>query len=260
MVTAALPWFPYGCGHAGSIRLLCLPHAGAGASVYRAWGTGAPSPIATVPVQPPGREERFAEIPHRYCRPLVKELADEVCGHIRPPYAVFGHSVGALMAFELVREMRRRRAPAPAHLFVAGRHAPHLPNIEPELRGIPTDMFPDQLRRLGGTPEALLADPDLMAAIVTLLRADFSVNEAYSYALEPPLDLPITAFASTADPRAEQWAVAAWASETSRPFELRVLPGGHFAVLKHAAFVHATIAAALERSYPLGRVADTHVS
>jgi medium-chain acyl-[acyl-carrier-protein] hydrolase len=244
-VTSASPWLPFGAGNGTGVRLLCLPHAGAGASTYRAWGAGLPAGITACPVQPPGREGRLWHPPYRHVTPMVADLATELRELLDSPYAIFGHSMGALVAFELAREFRRRGWPAPAHLFVAGRHAPQQPFTLTELRDIGTEDLTRLLGELGGTPPALLADPELLESIAPLLRADFSVNETYRYTEEPPLDVPITAFAATADPRATPAQLAAWRAQTSRGFATHLLPGGHFAVLQHASFVQARMAEAV---------------
>ena len=247
------PWLPYGTGAGAAVRLFCLPHAGSGASVYRAWGVAMPPAVAVCPVQLPGREQRFGDAPYLHFRPLVRDLAKYLIEVAEPPYAVFGHSVGAMVAFELVRELERQGGVPPVHLFVAGRHAPHLPSPEVDLRDAPVARLADAMRELGGTPEVVLNDPDLLATTIALLRADLSVNETYDYVAQPPLDVPVAAFAATADPRASCEAIADWERHTRRQFQLHVLPGGHFAILKHAAIVHSQIVAALAGS---GLLAD----
>jgi medium-chain acyl-[acyl-carrier-protein] hydrolase len=127
-------------------------------------------------------------------------------------------------------------------LFVSGRHAPHLPDVHPPLRDLPVERLANVLRTFGGTPEAVLGDRQLTAGIAPLLRADFAVHETYRYAEQQPLDVPVTAFAATTDPRADPAPVAAWASHTTRDFRIYVLPGGHFAILDQASFVHRRVA------------------
>lgn len=224
------PWLPFGSSPDAPVRILCLPHAGAGASVYRAWGAGLPGSVGVCPVQPPGRERRYKEQPLSNAAAIADRLAPEVMAEVAAPYVVFGHSTGALCAFELAREIRRLNGLMPAHLFVAGRPAPHLPMQRTAVSGLPVTELAVVLRRIGGTPEELLNDPDLLARFQPLLAADFAVNETYAYSPQPPLDIPITALAATQDPLAGLAQMLAWEEHTTAEFQLHALNGGHFAV------------------------------
>jgi medium-chain acyl-[acyl-carrier-protein] hydrolase len=235
-------WFPFGTASDAPVRLLCLPHAGAGASVYRTWGRGLPAPVTACPVQPPGRERRLAEPPVTSVRELARQLAPHVIAMIRAPYAIFGHSTGALSAFEVSREIRRLGAPLPVRLFVAGRRAPSMPMPRTELAGLPPDELAIVLRRLDGTPEDILQSPAMLRLLQPLLAADFQVNEDYAYRHEPPLPIPITTFASTRDPFAAPEDVVGWQAETAARCTPIVLDGGHFAIFQHAAAVLRQIA------------------
>lgn len=245
------PWLPLGTHPDAEIRLLCLPHAGAGATTYRSWAKGLPDQVRACPVQPPGRERRRREEPFTNVEPLARELAKEIVESVRPPYALFGHSTGALCAFETLRELRRIEAILPVHLFVSGRRAPqvHMPRHDPAAMNL-TELA-NLLRHLGGTPEEVLAAPELLALLQPVLAADFSVNEDYSHTQQPPFDIPVTAFAGADDPGADATLMEPWASHTARRFRLHALPGGHFAIFDHAAVVHARIAEALAPYAPI---------
>lgn len=235
-------WLPFGANPGAQVRLLCLPHAGAGASVYRAWAATLPAEIAACPVLPPGRERRRAEPLLHSAADVVRQLAPDIISMVRPPYAIFGHSTGALCAFELTREIRRLGGPLPGHLFVAGRRAPQLPMTRTELASLPIAELAAVLRRLGGTPEDVLRNPGILALIQPLLAADFAVNEAYDYYAEPQLEVPITAFAGTSDPGARPDDMAGWQDETAARWSMAVLDGGHFAIFDQAAAVQQRIA------------------
>jgi surfactin synthase thioesterase subunit len=241
------PWLPFGVAPDAGIRLLCLPHAGAGATVYRAWGSGFPAHVGVCPVQPPGREKRRREPALSSAREVASQLADEVVKAVRPPYAIFGHSIGAVCAFELARQLRRLGAPEPVQLFVSGRQAPQLPIERTELSGLSLDELAAALRRLGGTPEEVLAQRDVLQLIQPLLVADYAVNETYTYRPEPPLAVPITAFAATQDDGGDHGRMATWKEQTSAPFAIHTVSGGHFAVFDHAAEVISRIADDLRR-------------
>ncbi len=229
----------------GRLRLLCFPYAGGGASVYRAWAAHLPPEIALCPVQLPGRETRMREPPFRDVGPLARALADVLEAQLGQPYALFGHSMGALVAFELARELRRRRAPLPVQLFVSARPAPQLPRGERPLYDLPDEQFVAQLRRLGGTSEAVLRNAELMRLLAPLLRADLAVNEAYSYVPEAPLACPITAFGGLSDTKVSRDLIEAWEAQTSGAFRLAMLPGDHFFVTGCAPLMAGQIAAEL---------------
>jgi surfactin synthase thioesterase subunit len=238
-------WLPFGTHPDAGCRLLCLPHAGAGASVYRTWGSGLAPGIRACPVQPPGRERRRHEPPLTTVWAISKLLSQEIIAHVGVPFAILGHSTGALCAFEVTRELRAVGGPLPVHLFVAGRPAPQIPVQRSNLGAISVGELADMLREMGGTPEELIADEGLVKRLQPLLAADFDVNECYDYRAEPPLSVPITAFAATDDDVASLEEMTAWREQTSAGFSMQVLSGGHFAIFDHAAAVHGQIAAAL---------------
>lgn len=240
------PWLPFGVQNGAGLRLLCLPHAGAGASVYRAWGRGLPAEIAVCPVQPPGRERRYAETPLTSAREIAACLAPVIIESVRAPYALFGHSTGALVAFVLARQIRALGGPEPVLLFASGRGAPHVPLERTRLAGLSTAVLADVLGRLGGTPEEILRNEEMLAHLQPLLAADFTVNEGYVYEPEPPLAMPITVFAAMDDPRVGVPQAREWERQTSEEFRLHTLEGGHFAVFDHAADVHRLIARQVE--------------
>ncbi|WP_344950066.1 thioesterase II family protein [Sphaerisporangium flaviroseum] len=248
-------WLPFRTqtgAEPGALTLYCLPHAGGGASAYRVWQRKLPG-VAVQPVQPPGRENRHREPAYERMAPLVCDLADVLLadvalGPVGRPYAVYGHSLGALVTFELLREIRRRGAPEPVHLFVSGCVAPHHPFDDgPPVGRMTRPEMVELLRSLGGTPDWLLSDPSVLEMIIPTMRADFSVKETYQYYYELPLDIPITALPSTADPRAGQGQVARWKEQTTQEFALHTFVGGHFAVFEQAALTHKYISEALRQ-------------
>jgi medium-chain acyl-[acyl-carrier-protein] hydrolase len=240
--TASSPWLPFGGRPDAAIRLICLPHAGAGASVYRAWGASLPDGIAACPVQMPGREQRRREPLLHSAIDVARQLAPCVVSMIRAPYAIFGHSTGALCTFELCREIRRLGGALPSHLFVAGRRAPQLPMPRTELASLQAAELAAVLRRLGGTPEDVLMNPSILMMIQPMLAADFTVNEAYTFYAEAPLDVPMTAFAGIGDPGAGPDDMAGWRDQTTAPWRMVALNGGHFAIFDNASIVQQQIA------------------
>ncbi|MFF0312973.1 thioesterase II family protein [Streptosporangium sp. NPDC004379] len=245
-----LPFRAYTGAEPGALPLYCLPHAGGAASAFRMWQRRLPG-VAVQPVQLPGRESRHREPPYERMEPLVSDLADTVLADVEASaagrrYALYGHSLGAIVAFELIREIRRRGGPAPVHLFVSGSDAPHLTREDgPPVRDMNAKEVAELLRTLGGTPEWLLSDPDALAMIIHAVQADFTVKETYVYRDEPLLDLPISLLTSSADPRVSPLKAAGWSTLTSAHFAPYSFDGGHFAVLEQAARTHAIVAEAL---------------
>lgn len=211
-------------------RLFCLPYAGGGASIFRQWPRSAPPWLQVCPVQLPGREDRFGEPAHDDVGALIQALGPVIAALGDRPFALFGHSMGALIAFELTRALRRLGHAGPAHLFVAGRNAPRVPDMSPPIHDLPGPAFIERLRSLGGTPEGVFESAELMALISPLLRADFALNERYRYTEDAPLDCALTVFGSREDDMVSHQGLLAWRDETTGPCELVMLPGGHFFV------------------------------
>ncbi|HVF13272.1 MAG TPA: thioesterase domain-containing protein [Acidimicrobiales bacterium] len=220
----ASPWLPITRPRpTASVRLFCLPYAGAGATVFRGWSDLLPQ-VDVAPVQLPGREGRIGESP----AVDVDELAASVLPYTDRPYAVFGHSFGARLGFELCRALRARGARPPAWLFVSGAQAPHLPQLRPPASVLPDDEFVDRVTELGGTPPEILDDPEMRALALPVLRADFAYVDRYAYEEGPPLACPITVFAGDRDGETRVDDLWAWAEHTAGAFAVRVLPGDHF--------------------------------
>ncbi|HEU0016459.1 MAG TPA: thioesterase domain-containing protein [Longimicrobium sp.] len=227
------------------LRLLCLPHAGGGASAFRGWADALPVQVEVCPVQLPGRETRIAEPAIDRMGPLAEALADALARWRDLPFAVFGHSNGALIGFELARRLRRTGAPGPVHLFACGRRAPDAARPGPPTAHLPDAAFLDSLRDLGGIPDALREHPELLALLLPTLRADVALNEAYVFTEEAPLACPITGYAGELDPRAPPAEMERWARHTSAAFALRTFPGGHFFPQTHRAEVLRALSADL---------------
>lgn len=210
------------------VRLFCFPYAGAGASVFYTWPQTLPAEVEVCPVQLPGRESRLMEKPYSGMDELTEKLGEVLQPYMDMPFAFFGHSNGAIMSFELARKLRREGRPLPLHLFLSGRPASHMPSRHPKIHHLPEPEFIQQLRRLEGTPEEVLANREIMELLLPLLRADFSLAETYQYREEAPLEIPVSAYGGRTDKDVNEEEVAAWGVHTTAPFRLVMFPGGHF--------------------------------
>jgi medium-chain acyl-[acyl-carrier-protein] hydrolase len=228
-----------------AVRLFCFPFAGAGIFAYSRWAEHLAPDVEVATVQLPGREERVREPSPSHVGEVVGPIADWIAAHAAGPYALFGHSLGALIAFELARELRRRAGTGPVQVFVSARMAPHALDPAPPLHRLSDQMLVQRLRQLGGTPPHVLDDEDLMGLLLPGLRADFAMNETYRFTPEAPLDIPVTAFGGTEDVRVSWEDVAGWRLHTRGRFRLRMLPGDHFFLVTQLPRLAREIASAL---------------
>jgi surfactin synthase thioesterase subunit len=227
------------------LRLLLIPHAGAGASAFRGWAEALPPEVEACPVQLPGRENRMREPAFDRLPPLVEALAGALERWGDLPYAVLGHSNGALIGFELARHARRTGAPGPVHLFASGRRAPHLPARQRDVHRLPQPELVAELASLGGMPREILEHPELLDLLVPLLRADMALTESYEHRDEPPLGVPITALTGTGDVKVTLAEAEAWGRHTAGGFRLHAFPGDHFFLFSGRERVLASLSADL---------------
>jgi medium-chain acyl-[acyl-carrier-protein] hydrolase len=210
------------------LRLFCFPYAGGSASVFRTWADQLPDTLEVCSIQLPGREDRYRELPYRQLSDLLPVLLPAFDAFFHLPFVFFGHSVGALICFELARHFRQQGYPVPLHLFVSGRGAPQVPALDPPIHQLPDAQFLQELRAYDGTPEVVLRDPELLSLFLPLLRADLAIQETYLYKDEPPLSCPISAFGGLDDQKVSSEALLAWQAQTCTAFKVERLPGGHF--------------------------------
>lgn len=229
-----------------AIRLYCLPHSGGTAAVFRSWPEALPPDVEVQAAQLPGRETRIAEPPVRRLELLVEPLAAAIAREAQLPFALFGHSLGGLLAFEVCRRLRRLGAAGPVQLFVAGCRAPHLPSPDPPIHALPDEEFLVELRRLNGTPADVLEHRELLRLVMPSLRADCEAAETYSHRPEPALGVPIAVYGGTDDDRVDFADLAAWRRHTTGDFSLRMLPGDHFFVTESEAELLALVSERLD--------------
>jgi medium-chain acyl-[acyl-carrier-protein] hydrolase len=160
--------------------------------------------------------------------PLVRALAQGLAPLLDKPFGFFGHSLGALVAFELTRQLRRQSGPQPVHLLVSAARAPQMPRKDRPIHALPEEEFLGELHRLNGIPGKVLEDTELMQFMLPILRADFAVFETYQYSAEPPLGCALAGFGGLQDRRVSSEDIEAWRDQTSASFSLRMFPGDHF--------------------------------
>ncbi|RSN55631.1 thioesterase [Actinomadura sp. WAC 06369] len=233
-------------GDARAPRLLCLPHAGGSASFFFPASKALAPAVEVLAVQYPGRQDRRHE-------PNVSdlhELADQIFAAVRRlddrPLALLGHSMGALVGYEVALRMRDSGTRAPVRFFASGRRAPsrHRPST---LHTEPDERIVAELRRLSGTDAAMLADPELLEMILPAIRADYRAVETYRPEPGRVLDCPVTVLTGDADPQVTIDEAAAWEEHTTGPTELRVFQGGHFFLMDEAERVLDTVRSGLGR-------------
>jgi len=240
------------------LTLLCLPYSGASAMVYSRWRPKLPQWLRLQPVELPGRGARFGEPLHTDMRVLAMQLARELRPTLHAPYALFGHSLGALLACEMAHALRALGCPEPVALFASGTAAPTLradydrgfaePKTDAELI--------EQLRTLNGTREEVLANEELMSLTLPILRADFQLCGKFEPVQRPLLNCPVHVLGGKAD-RATTEQLIGWSQETHGSFSVDMLAGGHFFIHEHEAKVLKVIKDQLERHHRRHAIAAT---
>jgi medium-chain acyl-[acyl-carrier-protein] hydrolase len=214
--------------HPERLRLFCFPYAGGGAAMYYTWAAELPS-VEVCPIQLPGRESRIREPALSRMSLLVDALSIALRPYLGSPFAFCGHSMGALISFELARRLIRDGQPGPKHLFIAARRAPQLRDDRPSLHTQDEPAFVEQVSiRYGPLPKVIAHDPELMRLFMPTLRADLAVCETYEYQNDDPLDCPISVFGGWEDNGVSRSDLDAWRVQTTARFSLRMFAGDHF--------------------------------
>ncbi len=210
------------------VRLFCFPYAGGGAWSFRSWANELPAAIEVCAVELPGHGARMQEQPLSNVEDLLRSLLPALVPYLDKPFALFGHSMGGLISFEVARWLRRDYQLSPTHLFISGRRAPQIPSSDRPIHNLPEPQLLEKLRELNGTPDTILQNQELMQLVLPILRADFAVIETYTYHPEPPLSCPITVFGGLQDSTATPESLEAWREQTSQPFIRHMFLGDHF--------------------------------
>jgi len=222
------PWLIRHSVPARPFRLYCFSYAGGNAATYRPWAATLDDYIELTAVQLPGRAERFGEAPISSLPTLLLELARELKRDASVPFAFFGHSVGALIAFELARHCHMNRLPTPQHLFLSGTTAPQYRDASRGLHKMDDDGLISVLKDYNGTPPEILKHRELMELVLPTIRADFALSENYIYDPSPLLDIPLTVLAGKQDDYSSLTQVEAWKETTTNSCQVQWFDGDHF--------------------------------
>ena len=211
-----------------ALRLFCFSSAGGAASMYQPWEGRLPARVELCRVQLPGREARFAETPLETFAQLLPQVQEALTPYLDLPFAFFGHSMGALVAFELARRLRAGGEATALALFPSGHRAPHLPMRRRRWAELPKDELVGELKDIDGIPEELLDNEELLEVVLPTVRADLRAYEAYQHVASDPLDCPVTVYSGDRDQLVNEAERSGWDSHTTGPCTVHVLPGKHF--------------------------------
>jgi surfactin synthase thioesterase subunit len=224
-ITTEARWFGRSRSQPDSACVLfCLPYSGSGASVFHGWQRVFGARIDVLPVRLPGREDRMAE-PADLCPAAI---AAAIAGRADRPYAVYGHSIGARLGFEVIRELRRLGAPPPVRFYPAAARPPDVPDPLADCAELADDEFLNALIERIAAPAELRDVPELRELLLPVLRTDFDWVARYRYRAEPPLATAVVGLAGADDPESGPLEMLGWSRQTSALFRLHTLPGGHF--------------------------------
>lgn len=241
------PWLVRSPTPGPRMRLFCFPYAGGSAFNFTPWRDMLDRGVEICALQLPGRGSRIAEPPIRTMPALLKAVAPVIAQHSQLPFAFFGHSVGALIAFELARYLRLHGVDGPMHLFASGCHAPQFRSPSRRLNQLPDAEFIEALREYNGTPREVLESRELMALMMPTIRADFALAEDYAYRSGPSLRASISVFAGTDEDNKGPGQVDGWRRETTGRCDVHWFDGGHFFIDTARAAVVAQLNAELAR-------------
>jgi medium-chain acyl-[acyl-carrier-protein] hydrolase len=220
-------WLPWSGGATDLPVVYCLPYAGGSAQAYRPWiEPGRAHGVELMPVELPGHGTRWQEEPFGAMDEIVRALCQEVIAHSRGPYALFGHSMGGMIAFEIAVAMAAGPG-GPGHLFLSAVQSPGAP-AGTLLHRLSDDRLVEAIRELGGTPTDVSRNPAIMSFLLPVIRADMRIVETWRPVSGRLVSCPVSVFSAFSDTTVNPEAMSAWSEVTSAAFRQTILPGGHF--------------------------------
>lgn len=212
------------------LRLFCFPPAGSGTHIFRSWPNELPLNIEVCAIRLPGRESRYSEPAFRRLEPMVESLVPALQQFLDVPFVMFGHSMGALLAYEVTRGLLAANAVEPVALFVSAHRAPQLPSRHRALHDLPRDRLIAELKALHDAPVEAFDDEDFIDAVLPTLRDDLELAETYKFVAEPMLSCPVIAMGGTFDASVVPEELDRWRAITEGSFKSLLFEGDHFFV------------------------------
>jgi medium-chain acyl-[acyl-carrier-protein] hydrolase len=226
-------WFTdFGQGADAPIRLFAFAHAGGGANVFSHWNKALPG-AHVLAARLPGRESRIAETAHSAMDTLIDALAEQIAPRLDRPFVFYGHSLGGLIAFELAHRLREQGLRQPERLLVGAYRSPERKSPHPQLHALTDADLVTGLKRYDSMPQSIIDSPELMALLVPMLRADFSLFETYIYRERAPLDQPIVIYYGNDDRMVEPAEMDGWRTKSSADVRLHPIDTGHLFHLRN---------------------------
>lgn len=212
-----------------SMRLFCFPYSGGSAQIYKNWAAQLPSFVEVNAVELPGRSGRFRDQKFTSVPEAIASLVPDIRPYTNKPFALFGHSLGACLAYEMARALEKEGRTA-ALVTVSGMMSPENPSDEPQIYHLPDAEFKQKVREYNGTPQEVMAHEELMDLILPILKADFTMADTYTYKEGPKITSSLAALTGTKDPHTNEEGVRGWANYTTGAFTYQLFPGDHFFV------------------------------
>lgn len=230
------------------ISLFCLPFSGGTVYSYQKFKPHFPKSVTMIPVELPGHGKRIRELLLTDIHAMIEDLYAQIRPKLQTPYALYGHSLGALLSYLLICKFANEQAPLPFHLFVSGHQGPSIPEKEKDLHLLPQREFIARLQQYGGLPQEVVEHRELMDLFVPMLKADFQAISDYHYTPAPKLNLPITVMFGSEEAISREEALA-WQEVAVRTIQLQKFSGKHFFIFDHPQAIVQLILYTISRNF-----------